>query len=710
MYVFVNWKNFQEQLGHLNDFQKIYLEAFPNPNEQEPYSNILDRISAQGGALETYAVLDIDGAAVRGGIIADWYPEAASLEIIYIAVDGRIRRAGLGNALLSEGVKKFRSKIPGIKYIFFESENPMDPENHPSGEAGAGMDAVNRLWFFARAGAARLPIDYVQPPLQEGGGFASNMYLFILPSDGEDRMPSEDLKSFLQAFYDGLKEEAKGQEKEWTAELERMEGQIDEVADENGDVVFDHILETPRYRMDKVSIAGHFRKTDQASQKLIEESLAVCSVFHSYETDLMDYSHQGDDRPFVTHFHSMECNVLLHLPKCYQYTSEGEAYFRLVDRNPLEVDVSVNWSYRKDTGEVLAHLVICPSEGSSFSELDIIRLVTAFGSKQEQFRAISPANTEAKSGWDGFRLSRKGSPEIFTVQEWLSNALPGGGAFQMEGSGISDLNMEGLLSENGEPLFQSFDDFKADVPNASMWNRTLCGMLLGIFDFERMNKPEVFDTIQPMVDRGDSFCLLSRGHLMKLSLQNDEEYERVDNILISPYLLIPSAAVALNEILLRRNDEILNLADANSDKDKKPSKLIRFFSDKWYMSRGRRIQHDVTRVAKSLTGEYLDAFFQYGSEQEILQTASERRGLTRKKDLLQRKLDNLKAEAIDYQKIYEDGLNTNENMILLVLAILQVVTALFHDGQEVWLILTSLTLVLVFLIIGRQRLNQKRKE
>ena len=271
----------------------------------------------------------------------------------------------------------------------------------------------------------------------------------------------------------------------------------------------------------------------------------------------------------------------------------------------------------------------------------------------------------------------------------------------MEGSGISELNMD------GSNLFRSFKQFRDGVPNASMWNRTLCGILLGIFDFERMNKPEIYDTIQPMVVRDNSFFLLSRGHLMKLSLQKEDEYERVDNILISPYLLIPSAAAVFNEILLRKNEAIINGADEKKD-DKDDDKRLSF-SDKGYMSKGKLLQDVCTNVAKSLTGGYLDGFFQYGSEQELLQTASERRGLPRKKDLLQRKLDNLKTEARNCQKNYEDGLNMNQNMILLVLAILQVVTALFDKGQEVWLILTSVILVLVFLLIGRLRLNQKRK-
>ncbi len=706
MYVFVNARNFPDAGKYLEAFESIYLEAFPNPSEQEPYPHILERIQnpPAGPSPETYAVLLIEDETVLGGMIADWYPAASSLEIIYIAICSGARRRGFGSALLKGGLKEIKKNLRGVKYVFFESENPMDPENL---ESEGGMDPVRRLWFFANAGAMRIPVDYVQPPLKAGGDFASNMFLFILPGKGRDKMPSEHLAGFLEAFYDGLKGEAVGQEDRWEYELAKMKAQIERVEDEKGDVRFDHLKETPHFTFDKVSVAGHFLMDGKPSDSFSKESLGTCPVFHSYETDLMDYSHQGEDRPFVTHFKTIDCGVLLHLPGCYRYTSEGESYFRLVNSDPLVVDVSTDWSFRPDTGEVLAHLVLCPSEGYSFTELDFIRLVTAFGSKQEEYQALSPERTIATKGWSAFRLSTgtKDKP-LLTSEEWISSKL-GEGTFHMEGSGISDLNMEGTTLD-GELLFGSFGDFLDSVPKASLWNRTLCGMLLGIFDFERMNSPEVYDTIQPMVKRSDSFCLLSRGHLMKLSLQDDEEYERVDNILISPYLLIPSAALAFNEILLRDSQKHLDGADEGSVRE--PSALIKFFTDRWYMARGRRLQKICTDVNKALTDLYLDGFFQYGSEQELLHTGGERRGLDKKINLLRRKLGNLKAEADGYQQNYEDGMSTNENMILLVLAILQVVTALFHEGQEWWLITTSLILVAVFLVVGRGRLNRKRKD
>ena len=149
-----------------------------------------------------------------------------------------------------------------------------------------------------------------------------------------------------------------------------------------------------------------------------------------------------------------------------------------------------------------------------------------------------------------------------------------------------------------------------------------CGLILGIFDFMRMNSAEISDTIKPIAVRRDSFIVLCRGHLMKVKFDESTE-DQTANILVSPYLLIPSAVLSFNELVLDCNEEIVG----------------RPISDRTYYRRSMLLSGRIREVMSSLNTEYLQDIFHYSSEQEIMVEGTQQRGLGRRYEQLEHRLD-----------------------------------------------------------------------
>lgn len=262
--------------------------------------------------------------------------------------------------------------------------------------------------------------------------------------------------------------------------------------------------------------------------------LKGCQVFESYECDLMDYAHQERGRrPFRTYHIKSYRNIRLGLPRFYSYTSEGHTFYRLSGADALDVDISLNCSSRGVSvgadERYIVSLVVRPAEGASFDELSLIKLVTLFGSRQENYFAY-PNNKFT----DLCVTVGDGRPPM-SIFEFIGHymadcgeGLKGVPQFECCHTGATELELSSVRrGGDNARIFSDFDGFYKTVasssPEESLWNKTLCGILLGIFDFGRMNSAEIFDTIKPMVERKDSFMMLCRGHLAKVCFEQDKE-------------------------------------------------------------------------------------------------------------------------------------------------------------------------------------------
>ena len=709
-----------ENLGeeHLPLFEQfrtgIYEPAFPDIDEREPFENIIARIQ-DGGSPKTLAVLAVEGERPVGGLIADWYPGCRSLELIYIAVEPASARNGIGTVLLREGTSLMIDKLGGdVACVYAEVENPFSAPR-PNGV----IDPVSRLRFFARQGAVRIPINYVQPPLSAGQDYARNLFLLCFPSfvtGRQDCLRAKDLGAFLSAFYEGLAEFSADNPAKFSAELSLQLKQVFAAADFDNNIVFDYLTEKADFHIPEASVGCHFLlKNIEEGDTLHDTRNDTCPNFDSYETDLLNYFNQTSSRPFRTHHVPLKENVRLLLPLCYEYSSEGLTYFRLCARKSISVDISLNWSWCSLSGKYLAPIVLSPVYGENadyFTELDMVRFVSAFGSRQERYRCMGPDGSVASASWDGLKLEA-GEGLFLSVTDWIRLMLDTKADLVYQGTGFSEVNLYKVSDGEGVALFRNFDDFRSVILDPAgpdedfLWNKVMCGIVLGIFDFKRMSSPEIYDTIRPMVERKSSFMVLNRGHLMEVSYSDDKDNEKDEDLIVSPYLLIPSAALAFNECLLKESSEEVDALFADDGK----------FAENRYKKRGSRfysqsraLQREVQKISQRLNDGYLKDIFHYVSEQDILREGSRERGHLSMLGSLEKRLDGLRGRRDYYLEEYKKGIDTNQNMLLLALAILQVVTAAFA-GSKWWIIAAVSAAVLsAALFSGWLRIRKGRKD
>lgn len=706
---------------------EIYNKAFPDKNEREDLDEvILKRITDKVEKPSTQILLGLEGEEVVCGLVTDWYESCKCLEIIYIAVKAGLNGKGLGKELVTKGTHQILKHL-GRKAacVFAEVENPMEEQ-----KSIESIDPVSRLKFFDKCNAGRIPISYVQPPLDKDKEFADNLFLICFPDlsskcktddDGTRKVPKALLSDFIKDFYEGLKENCEGRMDEYDRNLSEHLGMIEGAADDEDCVALDPLVEKPHFKLSTVSVAAHYHIDGIPEDSVIANTCKEpCDYFYSYESDLLNYRYQRGDRPIYSHHAALQENVCIMLPRFYKYTSEGITFYSVTERLSLQADVSVNWSYEANSGRYIAHLVISPCYGEkedTFTELDIIRFITGYGSLQEHYSCISYNGTKTSGPWEGFGIiedsSREAIPEnAVSFKDWLKQKMEPLATYSFQGTGICDLDLSGLKKyDNGELCFKSFDQFTKSVLNEKgpdeddMWNKAFCGIILGIFDFERMNGPEIFDTVQPIVRRKASFCVLCRGNLLRIMYSKDYKNEKDEDLLMSPYLLIPSAALAFNERLLAECTRMIETVNDGVEKFKRDPEKGR---DKKYHDQKVSLQRSIHKISDMLDDQYLRNIFQYVSEQDILRIGGEQRGLEEMKAKMLKRLDALRDIRDSYQKEYENGQNTNENMILFVLAILQVVTGI--STQNYWLLPVSFALIAGAYIYGRSKVKRGRKE
>ena len=731
-YLHINYRNADDHLDQLSRFRDdIYTPAFPDENEREPFDEkILPRLQTKGDFVQTALVLAYDGEQIIGGEITDWYPSCASLEIIYLAVGEEFRGQSFGGQILREATaivcNSFAEEGIPVEHIFFETENPSLTPDAP-------FDTEARLRFFASAGAALLPITYAQPPLSEEQGWARNLYLCVLPFVIEEdgyligeaeitSISTSAVMDFLLDFYKGLGYAGRADD-----ELTKTSEALSSLQNEEGEVplVF---FENPKYKLHDAAIASFFNAGIADEQSIPDTS---CPVFNSYECDLMNYRHQcWEDRPFTNHHRLLLENVVITFPASYHYSSEGSTFYRRTSRRSLKTDISVNSSYKRDVGAVplmshLLHLVLRPAkEGQCFfSELDMLKFIVCFGfgSKQENVRFDQILANEGlqidTSQCENLPQNLRKTYGSF--EELLASTL-GLECCEALGTGVSELELSAI---EGPLDFNTFEEFRSDIlsegPLNNDWNKTLCGLVLGIFDFERMNGPEIYDTIRPALDRKYAFAVLCRGHLVNVKM--DLEPERVETILMSPYLLIPGAALAFNEDVIVQNWEKLEMVSSTEDVFRKNISSSRkkgaiktrqrlhlknelFFND--FYNQSNMLAQCIREVSDSLADDYMADIFQYPSEKTLLLAGSEQRGLAARREDMLEKLENYKEKVATYREKYTDNVDSIQNILLFILAVMQVITAIMRE-RVLW-ITTSVVIVLVC-AFGMHQIRKKRK-
>lgn len=687
----------------------VYLPSFPNDDERESLEeDIIPRLLDHSGYVRTYVVFLVDeagngGGRVLAGEICDWYPESKDLEIIYLAVNPRERRGGFGSKVLQEGTARIVDAIEKetgekVRRLYFETENPDKPQL----DEHLVMKLQDRIRFFGKNGGSVALEEYYQPPLSTDKDWADNMMLCTLPVfrldeqscvedyELETSIPEDELFGFLTCFYIGL------DHAELTPKGEACLKEMRKAVNEEGEVALKRI-EAYHFRFPYAAVSSHFL-IDPAPGTL--DFRHEDPVFNSYECDLMRYGLQDyEERPIVTHHYKLLKNVSLRLPTRYQYSSEGSRFVvRQWDLTDLAADVSFNWSYHRKFDRFMATMTFAPSEGASFSELDVLKIIalSGFGSKQEDFQALEPVRISFPDDDGTLR-------EVSSFEEFVQAVFGLKNPPRKTGTGITEID---LLEMQGERDFKSFKQMKdgllCEGPKESVWNKTLCGIILGIFDFMRMNEGEIADTMKPFQVRDTFFMQLFRGNLLQIRFNASDE--RIDKILTSAYLIIPSAVLAFNEEVLRVNAEQLAELEKNDGramaKDGRRRRLLSDFDRFSYLS------GEVKKLETSISDNYIQDIFQYETEQQVLQFGTLQRGLSKTLSKLKEGIAFQMDHSTEFKDKYTGSIDTLQNIILLMLAILQVATIKSMDEitSFAWVLMALALLAGMYFFFRKRRL------
>lgn len=634
MKLIVDSKSYSEQVLLINSFKEIYISAFPDINEREDFEVILQRVFWNKQPNEPHSILiltatDDKNPEVTGGLIADWYENSKAIHLIYLVTAEKFRGKGIAKKLINEGVTAIKQWIEKekkieIRNVFFESNNPEKTKND-------NFDTIARLEIFSQFGAKWINIPYVQPALDTKKREVDNLFLlsFTQFNVKGDKIPEIEIIAFLKDLYLSLGQTDKNKS------FVRMQKALEKLMNTDGDIELQHIPETSFYKFCKSSVTWHFV---QENKYQIDTSLN--NPFSSFEKDLLNFHNQKlKEPPFNSVFKVLYQNAKIIFPAEYSYTSEGRKHTKTTktDRIELEINLSISYTKIEISDKTIWHVTFTPKKNHYFTECDLIKLSTMFGSSQEQSTVkdnlkITIENENLIGIKPDELISRLGFAEKDSRLENLQT-----GIIQIETT-----ELDAIQKINFNDFFKIFrNKSKSEIENDSLkqFSKTLCGIILGIFDFNRMDYDEIFDTIQPIVPAESSFIVLCRGTLFKIS-EEDEIMESVSNhVVVSPYLLVPNMVLAYNEfILMQAKNEI--------DSSLKPGQNKSF----------KALETSQRKVRNILNVQYLSNIFQYPSEKEIVEFGNSQRGIINLYDLILKRLEEL-SELIDTKKANKANLS-----------------------------------------------------
>ena len=634
MKLIVDSKSYSEQVLLINSFKEIYISAFPDINEREDFDVILQRVFWNKQPNEPHSILiltatDGKNPEVTGGLIADWYENSKAIHLIYLVIAEKFRGKGIAKKLVNEGVTAIKQWIEKekkieIRNVFFESNNPEKTKND-------NFDTIARLEIFSQFGAKWINIPYIQPALDTKKREVDNLFLlsFTQFNVKGDKIPEIEIIAFLKDLYLSLGQTDKNKS------FVRMQKALEKLINTDGDIELQYIPETSFYKFCKSSVTWHFV---QENKYQIETSLN--NPFSSFEKDLLNFHNQKlKEPPFNSVFKVLFQNAKIIFPAEYSYISEGRKHTKTTktDRIELEINLSISYTKIEISDKTIWHVTFTPKKNHYFTECDLIKLSTMFGSSQEQSTVkdnlkITIENENLIGIKPDELISRLGFAEKDSQLKNLQT-----GIIQIETS-----ELDAIQKINFNDFFKIFrNKSKSEIENDSLkqFSKTLCGIILGIFDFNRMDYDEIFDTIQPIVQAESSFIVLCRGTLFKIS-EEDEIMESVSNhVVVSPYLLVPNMVLAYNEfILMQAKNEI--------DSSLKPGQNKSF----------KALETSQRKVRNILNVQYLSNIFQYPSEKEIVEFGNSQRGIINLYDLILKRLEEL-SELIDTKKANKANLS-----------------------------------------------------
>lgn len=634
----------------------LYRDCFPSLDEREDAQDWKPRLWGAGGSDPTMRAvvvgehLESDAPQIAGFICTELYAESHCGLISYVGVEPHRRSTGVGRLLIELAREKLRRDADLARFdleaVFAEIHNPA--HNDPGSDA---MDPYERVTFFAKLGAVRVPIKYVQPAVRhDQPPVKDRLDLVCLPFDGTENCTLErpTVAAFLREYFAA---EGKGAD----------DGDLVEMVRELRDLANDHIAleplqktdEEPQLSFREYAIAFHFIAQNEPRLDPGNPS----EPFASFERDVFAYAYR-DSVPFWTrasHVAPKFRRVQLTFAPEVHYDDEGKA-ITLVPKSPTQYTLDVHASQTQfKSGVDVMHLVLSSPHDehdiTPMNEYDVIKLIKLWEGGEKvrgSFPGAGPESCSRISDGDGkewsiLDLARQiFEPESESEDDPIS-AGPKAGIVQLVG---------GTLNPDVWKAVHDVAAYAANKPDE--WeaiHRTvegLAGIVQGIIDFEEIGADELSDVFAGVDVSESGLFGLHKGTLISVEHADRPEDKGRPAYPVSPYSLFPQAVLLNNDALLVYANKVW--------RDAQESRHLHVLQDA------------ALTMRRSIDSDCVPNVFHYPRERHLYTRGDESRALNERAQQLRQRLDEINAK-------YEFKLNTRRsmgddlrNVLLLLLA------------------------------------------
>ena len=336
----------------------------------------------------------------------------------------------------------------------------------------------------------------------------------------------------------------------------------------------DHTKGVLRLHSGQIAVALHFIDVGATPEW-------SANVFTSMELDLLAYQFQVD--PSVRSSSRESCaKYSIEFPSTYEYHSEGVTLPGQRRDGAVPVEIRLSCSRFPASALDVWHVVISPDAeaGGWLDEYDLLALIHLYDGRAESTRFRENLRFVRRGGANPASLSATDflaglKPKKTSRGEAAGADLPRrercefvAGTIQISPAQVDD-RLRSLLAlvhnaraaihtQGDQPLGQLAamqDEWVKSADRAQTdWQKLLAfaGVVVGIFDFEAVDVEELVDTLTPTFTDGRISIQINRCTLLAFTPQDrvlavDAVREQIG---ISPYLLLPHAALLNNETLV----------------------------------------------------------------------------------------------------------------------------------------------------------------
>lgn len=197
----------RDDLMHLLDraYHDIYVPAFPDPDERESLEKFKRGIRGEIPGVDIAVNilgenLQDKNKAVIKGISVGYYYRAQNVGLLaYNAIAPEAREKGLGKIMVQSRINSLKNHAAAqgkkIDAVFIEVNDPqkVSAEND-------SMNPADRVAIFTKFGARKVPIPYVQPPIDKDSPYCDYLLLMNYPVDGRYAEPQA-VERYLRGIY-----------------------------------------------------------------------------------------------------------------------------------------------------------------------------------------------------------------------------------------------------------------------------------------------------------------------------------------------------------------------------------------------------------------------------------------------------------------------------------------------------------------------------